>query len=116
MQPSRLFKCLSDETRLRCVTLLQKEGRLCVCELTVALDLSQPKISRHLASLRQCNVVVDIREGQWVIYQINPELPRWAHLILDDVLAAVEKNEQLDIDLQRLHQMPGRPGMTAECC
>jgi ArsR family transcriptional regulator len=116
MRPSRLFKCLSDETRLRCVTLLQKEGRLCVCELTVALDLSQPKISRHLASLRQCNVVVDIREGQWVYYQINPELPEWAYSILNDVLAAVEKSEQLDMDLLRLRKMSDRPVTTTESC
>ncbi len=116
MLPSRLFKCLSDDTRLRCVTLLQKEGRLCVCELTVALDLSQPKISRHLASLRQCDVVVDIREGQWVFYQINPELPAWVYPILDDVLAAVEKSDQLKKDLQRLHQIPGRPVAAPECC
>ncbi len=117
MLPSRLFKCLSDETRLRCVNLLQKEGRLCVCELTVALDLSQPKISRHLASLRQCNIVIDIREGQWVFYQISPELPGWAFPILDDALAAVEKSEQLREDLQRLHQMSDRPvRATTECC
>ncbi len=115
MQPSRFFKCLSDETRLRCVTLLQKEGRLCVCELTAALDLSQPKISRHLASLRQCNVLVDSREGQWVFYQINPDLPIWAHPILDDALAAVEKNGQLHKDLQRLNQMSDRPE-AAGCC
>lgn len=72
---AQFFKSLSDNTRLRCVTLLQKEGKLCICELTTALDLSQPKISRHLAQLRQCGLLQDSREGQWVYYRINPKLP-----------------------------------------
>lgn len=112
---TQFFKCLSDETRLRCVTLLQKEGKLCVCELTTALSLSQPKISRHLASLRQCGLLTDSREGQWVYYQINPELPAWAYPLLEHALTAVESSELFKNDLKRLQQMAGRPEI-ATCC
>lgn len=115
LTPAQVFKCLSDDTRLRCVTLLQKEGKLCVCELTAALDLSQPKISRHLAQLRQCGMLLDSREGQWVYYQINPMLPGWAVPILDNALLAVQENGQIQSDLQRLQQMENRPDM-AMCC
>jgi len=115
ISPARFFKCLSDETRLRCVTLLHKEGKLCVCELTSALDLSQPKISRHLASLRQCGVLLDSREGQWVFYQVNPNLPIWVFPLLDDALQAVESTELFNQDLQRLRIMENRP-KTALCC
>lgn len=111
MSPAQFFKCLSDETRLRCVALLQKQGKLCVCELTAALDLSQPKISRHLALLRQCGLLLDSREGQWVYYQINPELPDWAFPILKNALAAVEITGHFQNDLERLHQMEKRPEM-----
>ena len=38
MNPLQLFKCLSDETRLRCMLLIQHEQELCVCELVEALD------------------------------------------------------------------------------
>ncbi|MGZ8191702.1 MAG: metalloregulator ArsR/SmtB family transcription factor [Methylococcaceae bacterium] len=99
--PTVFFKCLADETRLRCVTLLQKKGKLCVCELTAALDLSQPKISRHLAQLRQCGLLLDSREGQWVYYQINPQLPDWAFPMLDNALAAAETTGQFQQDLER---------------
>jgi len=109
MTPAQFFKCLSDDTRLRCVTLLQKEGKLCVCELTSALDLSQPKISRHLASLRQCRLLQDSREGQWVFYQINPELPDWTSALLNNALQAVELTCSFKMDLQRLQQMEKRP-------
>ncbi len=47
-----LFHLLSDQTRLRSVILLMREGELCVCELTHALDIIQPKVSRHLALIR----------------------------------------------------------------
>jgi ArsR family transcriptional regulator, arsenate/arsenite/antimonite-responsive transcriptional repressor len=113
--PTQVFKCLSDETRLRCITLLQKEGKLCVCELTAALALSQPKISRHLASLRQCGLLHDSREGQWVYYQINPKLPDWAVTVLKDALSAVNNDRQFIEDLQRLQRMECRP-ITALCC
>lgn len=48
----KLFKNLSDETRLGIVLLLREMGELCVCDFCTALDESQPKISRHLAMLR----------------------------------------------------------------
>lgn len=108
MSPAQFFKCLSDDTRLRCVALLQKQGKLCVCELTAALDLSQPKISRHLALLRQCRLLLDSREGQWVYYQINPVLPDWAFPILANALAAVELTGQFQSDLERLNNMDGK--------
>ncbi len=113
--PTTLFKCLADETRLRCVVLLYNEGRLCVCELTHALDLLQPKISRHLAQLRQSNLLLDSREGQWVYYQINPELPAWAFEILDIAAKQFAGHGQQQKDSGRLREVAGRPN-TAKYC
>ncbi len=113
--PSTLFKCLADETRLRCVVLLHKEGRLCVCELTHALDLLQPKISRHLAQLRQSNLLQDSREGQWVYYQINPDLPDWVFEILDAAAKQFATHAKQQQDSGRLQAMGDRPDMTKYC-
>lgn len=113
--PAALFKCLSDETRLRCVVLLHKEGRLCVCELTHALDLLQPKISRHLAQLRQNNLLLDSREGQWVYYRINPELPDWAFEILDVAAKQFATNAKQQNDRSRLLALGARTE-TAKYC
>ncbi|GAB4258249.1 MAG: metalloregulator ArsR/SmtB family transcription factor [Methylomicrobium sp.] len=109
LTPVQFFKCLADDTRLRCVTLLHREGKLCVCELTAALALSQPKISRHLALLRQSGLLLDSREGQWVYYRINPSLPDWAYPLLDAALVAAQASVSFSDDLQRLQQMEGRP-------
>jgi ArsR family transcriptional regulator len=97
------------------VVLLHKEGRLCVCEITQALDLLQPKISRHLAQLRQSNLLLDSREGQWVYYQINPELPAWAIEILDVVTRQFALNPVQQQDSSRLKVMGGRPEIRNYC-
>ncbi len=107
--PEILLKSLSDQTRLRSLMLLMQEDELCVCELTHALDLIQPKISRHLASLRDMQVVIDRREGQWIYYSINPNLPTWANELLKAALKGSINEKQYKSDLKKLKSMPNRP-------
>lgn len=56
LKPTKLFACLSDGTRLRLLALLSADDELCVCELVYALADIQPKVSHHLAMLRQCPI------------------------------------------------------------
>jgi ArsR family transcriptional regulator len=109
-----LFRLLADTTRLRVVMLLQHAGELCVCELTHALDLSQPKISRHLAHLRSGGLLLTRRNGLWMYYRINPALPAWAQDILQATLAGNAATAAFHSDQQALAGMPNRPGAT--CC
>lgn len=116
ISPAKLFKCLADETRLRCVVLLHRQGKLCVCELTYALEVLQPKISRHLALLRQSGLLVDSREGQWVYYQLNSELPVWVQRILDEtVQTCITTDTKHQNDTKRLLAMESRPDFK-NCC
>lgn len=114
IEADTLFRMLADTTRLRALMLLQEKGELCVCELTHALDLSQPKISRHLAQLRETELLLSQRHGQWMYYRINPVLPEWAHSILQQTLAGTAHAEPYRSDLDTVQQMPNRPG--AACC
>ncbi len=109
MTPEILLKSLSDQTRLRSLMLLVQEGELCVCELTHALDLIQPKISRHLATLRDMQVVIDRRAGQWIYYSINPKLPVWANELLQAALKGSVNEKQHKADLKKLKGMSNRP-------
>lgn len=109
-----LFKILADPTRLRILLLLVTQGELCVCELTHALDVIQPKISRHLALLREAGVVLDRRQGQWVYYRLNPELPSWAREVLEATAAGIGDQALFTRDRKKLACMPNRPG--AVCC
>ena len=109
MSADSLFRLLSDPTRLRCVVLLCLEPSLCVCELTHALDLSQPKVSRHLAMLREGGLVVDERRGQWVHYRLAGDLPGWVRAIVDAAVEAQRQSGQIGRDSLRLKAMGGRP-------
>lgn len=114
MTPPKVFKCFADETRARAILLILAHGELCVCELMCALDESQPKISRHLAQLRGAGLLLDRRQGQWVYYRLNPELPAWVHDILRLTLQANAR--WLESDISRLENMEGRPVRAAACC
>lgn len=65
-----IFKALSDETRLRIIKLLE-QGELCVCDITAALDMVQPKVSFHLATLREAGLIRDRKQGKWIHYSLN---------------------------------------------
>nr|WP_279077129.1 transcriptional regulator [Hafnia alvei] len=79
----QLFKNLSDETRLGIVLLLREMGELCVCDLCSALEQSQPKISRHLATLRDSGLLLDRKQGKWVYYRLSPHMPSWAAQVIE---------------------------------
>ena len=110
---SQFFQLLSDDTRLRSLLLMQ-QGELCVCELVYALDIIQPKISRHLATLRDAGVVIDRRQGQWIYYQLHPDLPAWARQVMDASAAEAVNQVTFADDLMALKAMPNRP--EAACC
>ena len=81
--PLQLFKNLADETRLGIVFLLKARGELCVCDLCTALAQSQPKISRHLAMLRESGLLLDRKQGKWVHYRLSPQMPAWAAQVIE---------------------------------
>ena len=65
---SRVFRALADETRLKILSLL-KIREMCVCEIMVALDLTQPTASHHLKILENAGLVRNLRKGKWVFYK-----------------------------------------------
>ena len=108
--PADLFRALADETRLRAVALLRAEGELCVCELTEALAISQPKMSRHLASLRELGIVAGRRDGLWIHYRIAPELPHWVVHTLAAACGGLADRAPFRDDRERLATMVKRAG------
>lgn len=68
----KMFKALSDETRLR-IYLLLLQDELCVCELVDILNIEQSRISHSVRILKEADLVVNRREGKWIIYAVNPE-------------------------------------------
>ncbi|WP_323750590.1 metalloregulator ArsR/SmtB family transcription factor [Marinobacter sp.] len=107
ISPTILFRALSDELRLIALLLIRHKNELCVCELTDAFEVSQPKVSRHLAILRDYGLVTAERRGQWVYYSINASLPMWVIRVLDETAA---HNEALiQSPLARLRALAEHP-------
>ncbi|MHB8534723.1 MAG: metalloregulator ArsR/SmtB family transcription factor [Sulfuricaulis sp.] len=112
LTPEILFQALGDPTRLRLLMLLTTGEELCVCELTHALELSQPMISRHLANLRSAGLVSDRRAGVWIYYRLHSDLPKWAQTILHETLRGFGKTQPYRTDRKTLRAMPNRPAVT----
>lgn len=109
-----LFSAMANPVRLRCLLLLYDEQELCVCELTHALGLAQPAISRHLALLRETGLVRDRRRGLWIYYRLHPELPEWVTRVLNATTEGNRDALPFREDRAALANMPNRPG--AACC
>jgi ArsR family transcriptional regulator, arsenate/arsenite/antimonite-responsive transcriptional repressor len=107
------FNAFSDETRRRILALLAQEGELCVCELHYALDMPQPKVSRHLSVLRDTGLLSMRRDGTWIYYQLDSKMPEWSKAVftaLQDIWHTDAARRQ---DILRLLSMENRP---ARCC
>ena len=116
LTPDELFDLLSDKTRLRCLMLLLNVDELCVCELTTALQLSQPKISRHLASLRKLGIVIDERRGLWIYYRVNPNLSTWAKDILNATSKIISEQEPYQSDRENRRRLSNKNICLSQAC
>ena len=114
VDPSAFFKCLTDDIRLKVLLLSHYFGELCVCELMEALqENSQPKVSRNLAVLKKAGIINDRKNGQWVFYRINPELPLWIKTVIGQT---AENNVALIAQhSERLTKMKNRPNKESFC-
>ncbi|WP_342597900.1 metalloregulator ArsR/SmtB family transcription factor [Cyanobacterium aponinum UTEX 3222] len=64
------FRALSDTIRIQVLELLRTR-ELCVCEISEVLDISQSKLSFHLKTLREANLVNSRQQGKWTYYSLN---------------------------------------------
>jgi len=98
----KVFKALSDATRLRLVLLLM-ERDLCVCELVFILKMEQSRISHQLRILRDADLVEDIRQGRWMIYRIPGDARGLLEAILEGELKSrIRGSSEIHEDSRRL--------------
>ena len=64
------FHALSEPLRIRVLQLL-KNREICVCDLCDILNVSQSKLSFHLKTLKEANLVCARQEGRWIYYSLN---------------------------------------------
>ncbi|MFB2770475.1 ArsR/SmtB family transcription factor [Pelatocladus sp. BLCC-F211] len=90
------FHALSEPLRIKVLELL-RDRELCVCDLCDALGVSQSKLSFHLKTLKEADLVLSRQEGRWIYYSLN--FPQFA--VLEEYLA----------NYRRLYQI-----LPARCC
>lgn len=93
------FKLLSDETRLRIMVLLY-HNEFCVCQLTGITGVSQPNVSKHLARLRDMDLVKDEKKEQYTFYSLNME-DKLFEEILEKIVDNIEEYPVLKSDLEK---------------
>ncbi len=104
------YIALADRTRRRILNLI-REQEICVCFFTEVLEISQPKISRHLAYLRKAGVVSARRDGKWMYYSIVEPEDFYAARILHGTLDWLKSDERMRKDYERLTLVCSSPNV-----
>lgn len=107
------FMALADKTRLRLLNLMRDE-EVCVCFFTEVLGNSQPKISRHLAYLRNAGIVKARREGKWAHYSILKPKDEAGRKVFENVLNWLDSQEDLRHDREKYKQVCCSPEMLTQ--
>lgn len=80
------FHALADPLRVQVLDLL-RDQELCVCDLCVALNVTQSKLSFHLKVLKEAKLVQARPEGRWIYYSLK--LPQF--VVLERYLAGYRR-------------------------
>lgn len=111
----RIFKALSDETRLR-ILILVAQAELCVCEVTQILNMGQSRISRHLNILRDAGLVEARRQGTWMFYRLTEGEGSEHHMRIVEVLRNwTAANDLVAADLAKLEKCLADRGKDGHC-
>jgi ArsR family transcriptional regulator len=106
--PASLFRAFADPTRLRILSLLGVEKEICVCDLCAVLEESQPKVSRHLATLRRAGLVEVRQDGKWKHYCLAAGDSPLHRSLLRCVRSCLDELPELARDRARLDALEAR--------
>ena len=101
---SQHFRLLSDSTRLRLLMLVDRE-ELSVAELAAITQLAQPRVSTHLAKLKEAGLVNDRREGVSVYYRMAGKIADSGLKSLWELLRTNTSDPLIQQDIERIPQV-----------
>ncbi|WP_438973369.1 ArsR/SmtB family transcription factor [Polaribacter sp.] len=70
---SSILSLTGNSVRLKLLYLLNKEGRLCVCDLSDILEMNVSAISQHLRKLKDRNLIYSKKEAQTIFYSVTED-------------------------------------------
>ncbi len=97
----QVLKAIADKNRIRIIKMLEKK-KMCVCELSAVLEITQPSVSRHLSILNNAGILKDERNGQWIDYSLNDErINQYAPVIKNVIQKWLNSDATIKNDLRR---------------
>jgi len=99
---AKIFKALSNDTRLRIMALLS-QNELCVCQIEKLLNINQTTASRHLIILKYSELVKDRREGLWIYYSIVTPKDEIGKRIFGCFDELIKKYPELRVNLKTIN-------------
>ncbi|MDA8086452.1 MAG: metalloregulator ArsR/SmtB family transcription factor [Nitrospiraceae bacterium] len=110
----RVFRALSDETRLR-ILLLVSGRELCVCQIMAVLGTSQPLVSRNLNLLKAAGFLLSRREKKLMFYKLRPDLEAHGLGFAGDILKDLARTERAAEDRSCLQECQEFQKTTGRC-
>ncbi len=104
MKVSKIFKALSDPSRIRALCALQ-EYELCVCQIIELLNLAPSTVSKHMSILANAGLVESTKKGRWVYYRQAPCDDSQVGQILRMLPKLLESEKQPEGDNQALNRI-----------
>ena len=101
----RVFKALADKNRLRILKMLQHK-KMCVCELSAALGITRPSVSRHLSLMKDAGLVQDERNGQWIDYSLCEEkINEYASILQSHLKKWINDDPKIKNDIKNIKKL-----------
>lgn len=72
----RWYQACADPVRLKILSLLMVQP-LCVCVIKAVVKMADSKLSYHLTILKKAGMIEGEQQGQWIIYQITPDVKKF---------------------------------------
>lgn len=93
---SQVFKSVSDESRVRILHLLYRNGELTISDIEHILEFTQTKTSRHITYLKNSGMVSARKVDQWVFYSIREEVEELTNRVLEFLVkdAVLQKDQE----------------------
>lgn len=98
------FAALADGTRRRLLNLIG-DDEVCVCYLVEVIDTNQPKISRHLAILKNAGLVSVRRDWKWSHYRITKPMNEQAAKVFEETLKLLKHDSEMQRDKKHMRNL-----------
>lgn len=85
---TEIFKALSDENRVRIVSIVAREDDICACMILDELGITQPTLSHHMKVLSSCGLITGRKEGKWMHYSIQQDALDAIQAFFEDILSS----------------------------